>query len=226
MNKRKTLRASFVFSLAGTASLAMAAPGCFDGATTNPPPAPSCPDDTPAPGTECEAEWVPSECIYPSKNECDGYLSATCVDAVWQIEYKGDCAPEPVVCPEAAPITGAVCEGVGTCEYSDDCGQAITATCQSVEWDTQYPPFSCNPPPPCQTYDTAAGCVTDPTCRWLIPGCAEGTDTALPQEGCYPATPCIDDMGCNPGSTCQQVVVLPPCEADGCACAAPAKVCL
>lgn len=223
MKKRKTLRASFVVTLAGTASMAIAAPGCIYGGTTNPPPTSYCPETTPSAGSSCDPDETGPECLY--HNDQCGDVIASCIDATWQVDY-GTCEVAWVVCPDVAPITEGTCEGEGTCEYSDECGQTITATCLSVRWDTQYPAFSCNGPPPCQTKDTAEGCATDPTCRWLTPGCAEGFDTALPQEGCYPATPCIDDMGCNLSSTCQEVVVLPPCEADGCPCAAPTKVCL
>lgn len=227
MKKRKPLKTSFVVTFAGTASMAVAATGCFTDTITNPPPAASCPAELPAYGADCEAFDVPVEgCVFESADECGNDVTATCVDGAWELQYEGTCNPPMVTCPETRPTHGDPCEdGVGTCEYPDVCSWPIVATCQSSTWDVQIPP-TCNPPP-CNSNETAEVCGADVRCRWLTPGCADEGGVALAQEGCFPATPCADDTECLAPLTCQEVVVLPPCEdGDTCTCAAPTKVCL
>lgn len=221
MKKRKTLRSSFVVTFAGTASLAAAAAGCDTMIITNPPPT-ACPDLVPASGEACDLAEVDPECIY--QDECGNDVTATCDGSDWTVEYTTSCNPPPVLsCPADLPLQGDPCWGEGSCTY-DACGGPVTVTCPVDQYELQYA-STCNPPPPCEGYTTVEGCTTDPTCRWLVPGCADSTQTPLPAEGCFPIAPCVDDTECA-GLTCTEVMMLPPCEGDGCACGAPTSVCL
>jgi hypothetical protein len=56
-----------------------------------------------------------------------------------------DCAS----CPAAMPDSGADCPELGLqCEYQDDCGWPLSATCGDGGWDLELG-GTCNPPPPC-----------------------------------------------------------------------------
>ncbi len=83
----------------------------------------------------------------------------------------------------------------------------------------------------CKAHAEVGACQDAADCRWLAPGCAEGSETALPAEaaGCYPADPC-DDASCIDGRTCREVVTnpcLPDENGNTCdACGETIRVCL
>jgi hypothetical protein len=68
----------------------------------------------------------------------------------------------------------------------------------------------CRPAPSsvCGSYANAATCATDPSCRWLHPGCAE---PALAAAGCFAkaALGCTSDASCGAGHQCLKRMVNP-----------------
>jgi hypothetical protein len=229
MKKRKPLKTSFVVTFSSTAAMLVAATGC-DGlvslVSTSNPPGLYCPTERPATGDACDSSQVPEECVYENQDECGNSITVTCESSQWATDFGGSsCNPPPVLeCTPETPAQGDPCFGEGSCTYSDDCGSPITASCPMGTWDVQYEVI-CNPPAPCEAYDTKDGCGLGPSCRWLEPGCAEGAEVPLPQAGCYPEAPCVDDTECA-GLTCQEVYAMPDCGLDTCACEGPTMVCL
>ncbi|MEZ4295636.1 MAG: hypothetical protein R3B70_11720 [Polyangiaceae bacterium] len=271
MKKKKTLKASFIVTVAAGAaagSLSMGAAGCFV-STTNPPPADDCPAVQPAIGSACDASGT---CTY--SDECENDIVFTCPAGAWEAQFEGTCNPPMVECPETlpanetacdgigtceyiddcglsstasceggqwavtpaapcnppilecpdlVPATGEACVGIGTCEYSDECGLPITATCDGASWAVQYE-GTCNPPPPCE-FLGEEGCGLDPTCVWHEPGCGDSEIPALPAAGCFSVTPCSTDADC-PAGTCQQVMVAPSCLPECDACGEAVSVCV
>lgn len=194
----------------------------YTGGTCNPPPV-ECPETAPKQGGACQPGY--GSCTYV--DECGQvYLTATCGGAGWEVEHGGvSCNPPAIECPETVPSHGASCDGWGYCEYSDECGSPVTATCGDYTWEVKYE-GTCNPPPPCE-YLGQEACGYDPACVWHTPGCGDpGSIPALPQAGCFSVTPCETDADC-PIGTCQQVMVTPDCVDEGCdACGMAVDLCV
>jgi hypothetical protein len=133
-------------------------------------------------------------------------------------------------CPDTVPQTGQDCEPdsapVEGCTYQDECGLDIEASClPDGSWEVLYA-GTCNPPAACSAYSDPDSCATDPSCRWLAPGCGDPAGIpALAAAGCFDITPCVDDTSCASG-TCQQVMVVPSCVEQGCdSCGEATTVC-
>jgi hypothetical protein len=193
------------------------------------PPAPVCPEIAPAAGMSCADPGL--SCQYD--DICGGTLTATCGGASgdgssWQLmSTSPPCNPPP--CPETAPPSGSACDlEQQVCDYEVDvgCGPVpVQATCTNGAWATTDTGPECNPPPPepCTQYITESACATDLSCAWLVPGCGE---PPLPMAGCHAKTPCMSDLDCMPGNTCQSVVI-DPCWNEPCnACGANVALCL
>jgi hypothetical protein len=223
--KKRSLKASFVITFAGSAA-ALAAPACTSGYTTNPPEV-SCPDVTPYSGAPCSDPGL----ACASADPCGSEVMYTCsADGVWIADYTVSCNPPPVlVCPATIPIHGdPTCFGDGTCNYTDECGLAVTASCLGGAWEVASQ-GACNPPPPpCDIYGTADECSGAGYCRWLAPGCGDPEGIpALPAAGCHPISDCVDDTGCAAGAACKQFMVTPSCAPDGCdSCGEATSICL
>lgn len=221
--KKKSLKASFVVTFAGSAAV-LAAPGCFSDVTQNPPGVPACPEAAPISGDACGYPGL--TCPY---EECGSPEMKCSNEGVWTVEYTVSCNPPPVLsCPDTLPTHGdPTCFGEGTCEYTDECGGAVTASCPAGAWEVVYQ-GTCNPPAPCDLFGTAEECGTTGYCRWLTPGCGDpNTIPALPQAGCYPLDDCAGGAACAAGTACKSFMVTPDCVPDGCdACGAEVSLCL
>jgi hypothetical protein len=224
--KKRSLKASFVITFAGSAA-ALAAPACSSGYTGNPPaPEVTCLDVAPNSGAPCSDPGL--ACV--SADPCGSEVTYTCsADGVWTADYTVSCNPPPVlVCPDTIPMHGdPTCFGEGTCNYTDECGLAVTASCSAGAWEVNTQGI-CTPPPPCDSFGTADQCGMAGYCRWLTPGCGDPDGIpALPAAGCHPLEACVDGMSCPAGSACEQVMVTPSCVDEGCdACGVATSVCL
>lgn len=224
--KKRPLKASFVVTFAGSTAAVLAAPGCFSTTTTNPPYISdgTCPESIPLSGDPCASPGL--SCSY--SDPCESPM--TCNSAgVWEADYVVSCNPPPVLeCPATIPIHGeASCFGEGTCNYTDECGLPVTATCPGATWEVSFQ-GTCNPPAPCDLFGTTEECSGSGYCRWLTPGCADpgSVPPPLAQAGCYPLEGCVDNADCV-GNTCQTVIVTPSCVPDGCdACGEAVSLCL
>jgi hypothetical protein len=223
--KKRSLKASFVITFAGSAA-ALAAPACSSDYSSNPPEV-SCPEVEPHSGAPCSDPGF----ACASTDPCGSEVTFTCsADGVWTADYTVSCnPPPPLECPPTKPINGdPSCFGEGTCHYTE-CGLPFTATCSAGVWEVYGQDDGlCNPPAPCDFYGTAENCGMAGYCRWLTPGCGDPEGIpALPAAGCYPLEPCVDGMGCPAGGTCKQVMVTPSCVDEGCdACGVATSTCL
>ncbi|MBK8258322.1 MAG: hypothetical protein IPK82_37345 [Polyangiaceae bacterium] len=220
MKKKKTLKASFVVTVAANAA-AIAAIGCTSEVITNPPFV-ECPAGMPLEGDDCNPDV--GSCSY--SDECGNEMTATCDGGTWAITSASSCNPPPVLeCPATIPVSGDTCFGEGECQYTDECGLPVTATCPGSAWEVVYA-GTCNPPPPCNAWTTETDCTAFPDCVWHEPGCGDPASIpSLPAAGCFSAIPCKDDLNCTVG-TCNQVMVLPSCVEMGCdACGEAVNLC-
>ncbi|MBL8739617.1 MAG: hypothetical protein JNK04_00940 [Myxococcales bacterium] len=176
---KKPLRAAFVV----TAALATGA-GC--GSTVSPcevescnPPIPECPVAMPSTGDSCDPEL--GTCGYV--DDCGSDVTASCEDGEWVVDIGSCNPPPPGDCPAQVPAAGDPCDPeVGSCQYADDCGQTITASCNGATWEVD-PVSSCNPPPPCPITLPAEGDPCELTPGGTPRGCTYDVETA-----CGPAT--------------------------------------
>jgi hypothetical protein len=125
------------------------------------------------------------------------------------------CNPPIVECPAAVPTTGDGCDPeVGTCNYTDDCGSAIAASCDDGTWSVEI--ASCNPPPPgdCPTEaptngDSCAdpeigGCSYADECGQSFSASCNGSTWEVdePIASCNPPPPCPSTLP-EEGAVCE-----------------------
>src|SRR5688500_3104646 len=99
--KKRSLKASFVVTFAGSAA-ALAAPCCFSSVSTNStnPQEITCPDVAPNSGEACTTPGL--ACSY--SDLCGGPEVKCSDDGVWSVEYTVSCnPPEVLVCPATIP---------------------------------------------------------------------------------------------------------------------------
>ncbi len=249
-SKRRAPRAPFIVTVtAATTAMALALPGCGTTVTSggedpptdpdcpagyacNPPPTPSeCPESTPAQDSACDAPGM--ECEYPDPDCEYSATFATCENGAWQVGWTGGSCNPPAPCPAEIPANGDACgweEPICTYTVDTGCGPMdVPATCENGAWSVAIP--ICNPPPPevCFQMTTEADCDgMGPTCRWLVPGCADPASPppALAQAGCFPSYDCTDSVECPAGTACEQRAY-DPCYNDVCdACGSAAMLCV
>jgi hypothetical protein len=223
--KKRSLKASFVITFAGS-SAALVAPGCLSDVTSNPPGiSSSCPEASPVHGDPC----ADSALVCSYSDGCGSFDMVCGDDGRWTTNYSVSCnPPPPLYCPDTIPMHGdPTCFGEGTCDYMDECGLPVTASCEGTAWNVVYQ-GTCNPPPACDLLGTPEECTGGGACRWLTPGCGDpATTPALPEAGCYPLGDCVDDTSCAAGAACKQFMVTPSCVDEGCdACGQAVSLCL
>lgn len=205
---RRALKAAFVV----TASLG--AGGCDWGGTTNPPPTNppfiDCPSSVPTEGAACEPPDDGS-CTYP--DDCNLEIIASCTEGSWEVEYSGTCNPPPPgECPEELPFELDNCSEPMSCDYQDECGQDIQATCDGSEWSVSEPMESCNPPAPCPQDLPAMGSLCEE--EFGPPeGCSWEAETS-----CGPATVTGECSPDEDGSGYVWELTAPPCTPEVPAC--------
>ncbi len=169
MQHRRSLRASFVVTVAATVGALNAGCGSEVKPITNPPFI-ECPSTPPTNGSACTASL--GSCSYACASGGSG--TASCLNGVWQSQITS-CNPPapdvpdpsdvvdasdasdvtalpdttPPVCPTTVPMRGSPCVA-GTlpvmCNYGDCLGSpTLFARCTSGAWDIAE--VSCNPPP-------------------------------------------------------------------------------
>lgn len=185
-------------------------------------------------GQEGDVCAVIGETCGESPGPCDGGYFNTCgPDHHWHPSVAGGgtgggggCCDPGGACPPMLPTDGQPCSPcpvTETCSYPGPCGGDI-ATC-SPQGTWQVGIGVCPPPPPpdyCLTLGNQSSCESDPSCRWLTPGCG---DVPIAAPGCFT----INDCGpgtCGPSEICQKFTYN-PCFNKGCdACGAPAQLCV
>lgn len=149
--KKRSLKAPFVVTFASSAAV-LAGPGCSSEFTSNPPPTTGiCPDTPPNSGEACSSPGL--SCSY---DPCVSPSFTCSSNGAWEADYVVSCNPPPVLeCPQTIPMHGeASCFGEGTCDYTDECGLPITASCPGGTWEVMSQ-GTCNPPAPCDLFGTA-----------------------------------------------------------------------
>jgi len=194
----------------------------------------TCPPSEPHEGEPCNL--VGMSCTYPVATDCAKSDDiATCApNGAWTITYENEgCCNDPCscggscggTCPSMLPAQGDPCDSEVDgfpCLYdtSTPCGVvSVTATCNSGAWNVTPPP--CVGTGDCTIYTASEACLSDPACRWLVPGC--GMPTTV--EGCYPATDCVEGTVCASGQSCLKIVFDPCWNGDCSVCSADAFVC-
>jgi hypothetical protein len=198
-------------------------------------PEPACPVDPPGEGTTCQVNG--QSCGYEIEEEygCDEYgfynVNFQCHDNQWT-QTSNYCQPEPI-CPDTAPVVGTSCDGWSEAYY---CDYSVETACGSAQigvycgydgvgsvWESSYSEeLMCEQG--CTAYGSEVGCAATEDCRWLVPGCDEGTN-ALTEAGCFPADEC-QATSCGAGQSCE-TVTYDPCHNASCnACGAETSVCL
>lgn len=213
MQHRRSLRASFVVTVA--AAVGALNTGCSSEPQpiTNPPLI-ECPSAPPTHGSACTASL--GSCSYSCTSGGQG--TASCPNGVWESQI-GTCNPPPpdvvvdvadasdvttppdatpTMCPAAAPVRGSACTAgttALTCNYGDCFGSpTIMARCTAGAWDLLE--VSCNPPPDVPmvtdaTADAASDAANDTT-----------SDSAADASRCPDAEPADGAACASPGVTC------------------------
>lgn len=114
---------------------------------------------------------------------CKCLPSSACIDA--------DCGVPPPGVPVIACSNGSTAGGV--------CQRNATGMCS---WQIVECPGGCS------SINDSANCAAEPSCTWLVPGCAE---PALATAGCYARTSlgCTSDADCDQGHQCLKRVINP-----------------
>ena len=115
---------------------------------------------------------------------------------------EAECGPRPGM-PNYQCEDGVTIAGPGECERGEDevCGWKVV----------QCPPEGCD-------VEGADQCVERYGCEWLLPGCAEGDQSAV-LEGCYPIDGCEETGDCSEGEACRELIYDPcPSVEDGSNC--------
>ncbi|MEP7121458.1 MAG: hypothetical protein ABJE95_11130 [Byssovorax sp.] len=165
-----------------------------------------------------------------SPGPCSGGYFNTCGDDHhWHssvAEGGGPCCDPSGVCPAEQPTQGqpcSPCPGEPACSYSSGCGQNFASCDPDGTWHIIF--GDCPPPPPpdnCTNLGNQGACETDPSCRWLTPGCG---DVPIGAPGCFTIKDCGPGT-CGPSEICQ-TFSYNPCFNKGCdACGAPAQLCV
>ncbi len=210
MQHRRSLRASFVVTVAATVGALNTGCSSEPQVITNPPLI-ECPTWAPTHGSACTASL--GSCSYTCATGGEG--TARCVNGVWESQI-GTCNPPPpdvviidvadasdvttppdaapTMCPAAAPLRGSACTAGAsalTCNYGDCFGSpTITARCVAGAWDLLE--VSCNPPPDVPVVTDATADAASDT----------ASDTAADASPCPDAEPADGAVCTVPGATC------------------------
>lgn len=184
-------------------------------------------------------------CWEAAENDVCAVSGEVCGDAVWTCEpvmviacgeehrwhfvIQGggeDCCPLTGACPASPPSEGSPCDpcfGPPSCGYPGTCGGDYASCGPEGIWHVSI--GDCPPPPPpdyCASLGTQGACATDPSCRWLTPGCG---DIPLAAPGCFTIDDCAPGS-CGPSESCQTFSYNPCFEKKCDACSAPVSLCV
>lgn len=196
MQTRRTLRASFVITVAATVGALNA--GCADTVNGETPDGSSvaCPTYAPQGGSACDPALGSRVCSYGCSFGGDG--TATCVGGRWESRIGTcnppapdvmpiyDTNPPPPMCPATVPMAGSPCvvSMVPTmCNYGD-CGGSPTTFAQCLTGTWQIGVVSCNPPldapPPQDVTDASVDANSDGS---LCPAADPSNGALCPMPG-------------------------------------------